>query len=203
MQKPFFKADPSIRWTKTLCPICGSVTGNKSECYNLLSEDDNPKHRRTLNHPQLGLLPLFSENCVFRQENQWQAEINYPVSNLLLTQIKQIKGLERVYPLKTYTFQVSIGNLFDEKIVKSEINAVFKAFIKEMQVDESQLFVETNNDPMIIGVILPNGKETRVVNDSLEDKRQQSLIFQNILDEFPDAKPIFETKIVESPKKTV
>jgi hypothetical protein len=193
LEKRSFNKDPLITWSKVYCVICNQPTGPKSECYRLIDDEKNPPHKRSLNHPDMGIIPVFSQNCLFRQENLWKADINYPFSRSLLDRIKFINGIDRVVPLKKYTFQISIASHFDETKIKSEINMVYRTFIKEMQSLELSMEVDKNEElNKLIGIEFPNGSTIHIDDTNNNDSIvKQQIIFQNILDEIPNTKPVF------------
>jgi hypothetical protein len=184
----FFKQDPQITWTKVLCPVCNQPTGPQSECYKNPPKNI-PEHKRKIKHISLGLLPIFSKNCVFRNDNMWQADINYPVSQVLLKKIKEISGIEKINPIKSYAFQISVGKLFDEKSVKQEVNIAYKILIKELgsiELGDSE-YVLT---PDYIGIVFPNGKQFYSHAESI----QQSMIISDLLEKIPKSSGIISNK---------
>lgn len=185
MIEKFFSKEPEIRWTKVMCPVCNEPTGPSSECYKI--KTDVPKHQRSMSHPQLGILPVFSENCAFRQNNLWEADLNYPVSSDLLDVIDKVSGVDNVVATKAYTFQIAIGKLFDEKRVKKMVNVAYKEFIKKLQKIEGGLNGNEELKAKLVGIRLPNGVECL-----LTEENKDSL--EIILADLEGTKGIFERK---------
>jgi len=163
----FFKSDPAIIWKKVMCPLCHEPTGPKSECYKLPPARAIPQYKRHV--VQNGVvLPVFSKNCAWRNNNLWDAQLNYPVSEPLIKHLSDIVGINRILAIGPYEFRVSIALLFDEDIVKKDINIKYKTFIKMLQSKEivnQQENPQCNND--IIGVILPNGVEVLTADQNI------------------------------------
>ena len=160
----FFLKDPEIAWKKIYCPVCNEPTGPKSECYKN-RPDDIPAHKAKLVHKKLGVLPLYSYGCVYRQDNMWECTLNYPTSQPLIDRLSTIEGVEKISAVKKYVLTVSIGTLFDESIIKQRINERFKSFIKERQVEELNLMPKQESDnSKYEGITLPNGQSWKPGN---------------------------------------
>lgn len=174
MTSRYFVKEPEIRWNKVLCSICNEPTGSKSQCYKLAPKDLDNFKKKVL-HKTMGIVPIYAENCIFRKDNMWEATVNYPVSEDMLDKIGEVVGVERTFAVKTYTFQLGIGHLFDEVEVKKRVNIAFRAFIKELQVKELKLLeVEDTNRPSYIGVTFPNGQEFKFLESKNNDDIKQS-----------------------------
>lgn len=189
MNKRFFNKNPEIFWSKVLCPMCGQPSGPESECYKN-PPANIPPHKRKIIHNNLGVLPIYSTDCVFRQDNLWQATINYPFSEPLCKTLSQIDGLEKIYPIKQYTFQVSIARMFNAKDVKREINSAYRNFIKEMEVIEINSIKDEEAKPQYVGIQFPNGQEFKIDSASADEIFKQSQIIENIIDMIPGTKGI-------------
>jgi len=188
--RKFFVDEPTLAWTKVLCPICGEPTGPKSLCYKNPPEN-LPANKRKLLSKQV-IMPIYSYNCVYRQDNVWEANTNYPVSNPLLRTLKNIKGVERIIPVKTHVFHLIIGKLFDEKIVKQEINLAYRTFIKELQALESSLSKDSDilDRVKYCGLVFPNGKTWKAGKLKSDEVSDQNRILTKILASMPDVKGI-------------
>jgi len=201
-QVRFFTKDPEILWKKIYCPICGEPTGEKSRCYENPPEEI-PSSKRKLVHKKLGILPIYSKSCIYRQDNMWEAHFNYPASNILLKKLKTIKGIERIVAVKSHVFQVSIGTLFNELEVKQQINSTYKVFIKELQSIESNLYGTTvdHNTKLYTGILLPNGKEWKQTSfGSKEEAEKQNVIIENLLENLPESKGILSDELENGPR---
>lgn len=190
--KRFFTADPDIRWSKVLCPVCNEPTGPKSKCYEN-PPADIPIHKRKLMSKQAGITPIYSLSCAFRKTSLWEVIINYPVSKPLVDKLRSIKGVDGIIPIKVYTFQVAISEIFDEAIVKQEINICFKTFIKHMQGLECDTIMGETDikiEPKYQGIVFPNGQEWKPVYADDSEATKISLLAESLLDDLPDAKGI-------------
>lgn len=193
MSTKFFDKDPIVSWQKVLCPVCSEPTGPKSKCYENPPKD-MPEHKRKLVSKTSGIMPIYSRSCAFRQNNLWSASINYPISDPLISRLRTIPGVDGIIPVKIHTFQVAIGDLFEEKNVKQCINAAFRAFIKEMNIIERNLSGENQDvklKPQYKGIIFPNGNEWKPVGVTEDEAMRNSLLVENLLDFLPEAKGIF------------
>ena len=183
----FFLKDPEIAWKKIYCPVCNEPTGPKSECYKN-RPDDIPAHKAKLVHKKLGVLPLYSYGCVYRQDNMWECTLNYPTSQPLIDRLSTIEGVEKISAVKKYVLTVSIGTLFDESIIKQRINERFKSFIKERQVEELNLMPKQESDnSKYEGITLPNGQSWKPGNLS----ETECYLLEDILKNIPNSKAIF------------
>lgn len=156
MSKRFYLAQPEIKWEKVLCPICGAGVGPDSTCY--AQSNGQPA---LIQHPTLGALPVMSEECIYRKSGKlWVASVNYPVSKVLIDRLKPVAGVDKIYPLSTYKFQIAIGDLFNEDAVKRDLTVLYRTLFKELSVQESSRTADaaTPIPPTPIGVVLPNGK---------------------------------------------
>lgn len=193
--KPFFKEDPILKWSKVLCPVCSEPTGPCSKCYENPPKEI-PIHKRKLISKTDGIMPIYQKNCAFRRANLWEASINYPFSQPLLKILSKIQGIDNISPTnRIYGFQIAISDLFDEREVKSRISAAYRSFIKEIQVSERNLLGE-NTDNISIenkykGIVLPNGTEWI---PKLEELDGFSIAIEKLLDELPGSQGIFSQK---------
>jgi hypothetical protein len=194
----FYVKDPEILWKKIFCPICGEPTGEKSRCYENPPEDI-PASKRKLVHKKMGILPIYSKSCIYRQDNLWEAHLNYPASAILIKKLKQIRGIERIVAVKSHALQVSIGTLFNELEVKQQINTLYKTFFKELQAIESNLYgshIDCENSKLYTGILLPNGTEWKQISTaSKEEAEKQSGIIENLLENLPESKGILSNKL--------
>lgn len=192
MLKSPFSQDPTILWTKIACPMCGEPTGKQSRCFESPIAQKLEAYQCRIDHPKLGIIPVFSQGCAFRNENLWQAELNYPVSEALLLEFKKISGVERISVTKSYTFQVSIASCFEERKIKSDISTAYKSFIKSLSVDWTNLHTVTKTDNLI-GVEFPNGHKFLI--DENSDVSSQLNVLDTILKEIPGSLPISQKKL--------
>lgn len=159
--------------------MCNLPCDPSTECFNLPITDKIPDYARRINHPVLGTIPVFSTNCAFRQENLWDAHVNYPVSKALIESLSEIAGINKVLPIKPYIFQISVAQHFDEAEVKREINLKFVSFVKNIFATHLQEI-----DVPVMDVEFPNGNIlSNEVNDYIKNL---------LLDEFPDLKKILK-----------
>lgn len=170
----FFKDKPIITWKKVLCPFCSEPTGPKSNCHQMKPAKDVPIYKRNVTGTNSPIIPVFSENCAFRQENLWSAETNYPVSKPLIYALKTIKGINKIQPTKAYGFQISINNLYDDLEVRFELNRIYESFIHKLQTFEAK-----DNISKYIGIEMPNGNQFLLDNNLSEDEKEEQL--QHIL----------------------
>lgn len=149
----YFQEDPEIIWTKVLCPYCKKPTGHDTECENL-GEENFIKVNALIS------LPIFSEDCFFKNEKLWKADINYAFSPLLLQTIidTNIKGLDKIIPVKSQSFQISVARLNEDKKIKEQISHIYRKFIKEMQSKELEVVQVKSSPDDIIGIKFPNGE---------------------------------------------
>jgi hypothetical protein len=193
MSHKFFDREPELLWSKVMCPICHQPTGPKSECYNLDAAQTLPEYKKNITGKGTGILPIMSDNCTFRQNNLWKAEINYPVSRPLVQELAKVSGVDAVVPLPQtkYCFHVSVAKLFDEKTVKQEITRRYRQFIKEMSLQEGPTHEPSQTHT--VGVRFPNGKEF-VCNSSLssEEKEKQLVWIHILLEGIEGTSPISE-----------
>lgn len=177
MNQNFFCDDLDIVWTKVLCPVCAEPTGPKANCVGLVEENNEtiPIYKRIFNDPGLGIIPILSNNCSFRKNNMWHADINYPVSSPMLQILETIPGLDRIVPNSSYGFDITIGRIFKEEDVKRDINISLRNLIKSLQAEElDELKLETEDD-VIMGIEMPNGK-TFMIPEKLSDEERVSQI---------------------------
>lgn len=180
----FFNKEPKLEWQKINCPVCGNPTGPASKCYEEIPPG-MPKHKRKLFTKQMGIVPIYSVGCAFRQDNFWSAKINYPVSQILLKRISKIKGIDKLLPTQPYSFQISIAPLFSEGEIKKEITIAYKSFIKEMQAKEMGILEHDNNMKLYSGITFPNGNSVMFNGSCLVDKIKNSQLAHYILDNMP------------------
>lgn len=190
----FFNKEPEISWKKVLCPICNEPTGPKSECYKNIPKGMAHPHKRKIVSKN-GIVPIYSFNCGFRQDNLWEATINYPVSKILLSKLANIGGVERIFATKTNTFQVSIGKLFDDNTIKQLINQSYRGMIKEWQTKELGSYEPYKYDIEYNGIILPNGQKFVSFIPEGKDAVSQSLIFADILKNIPASSGILANQL--------
>lgn len=179
----FFSKEPKIDWRKMFCPICGEPTGDKSKCYEN-APNNLPPHKRKLITGDGGIMPIYSKSCSFRQDNFWEASINYPVSKPLLSRLAVIEGIDKIIPVKPYSFNISVGKSFDELEVRKKVNVAYRTFIKEMQSRELGLMEYPPDMKKYAGITLPNGNVVKLAGASKE--------MQSILDNIPGATGIVE-----------
>lgn len=186
----FFQTDPQIIWTRILCPYCKKPTGHNTNC-----EDEGKTGFVKINDSIS--LPIFAENCFFKNERLWKADINYPFSSPLLEKIlnQNINGLEKITPLKSHSFQISIARLNDDKTIKETITRIFKSFIKEMQSKELGLN-EKIQPSDIIGVKFPNGNSYTYDPQKLtpEEIISQESYILDIISHYPGSELIIKSK---------
>ncbi len=179
--KRFFDKDPEILWTKVLCPICGEPTGPYSRCFEI-----DPAEQKTVvsakgkNKDKVIPLGLYNENCHFRTNNLWVLELNYPISEPIRHILDSTDGVENIMPLKAYAVQISIGSLFDEKIVKNDINQRINTLIKSCQAREGSNLC--GDDKKNVSVEVSYG-DTKITLNNL-DQSSQSLL-DNVVSELP------------------
>jgi len=155
--------DPEITWEKVLCPRCGEPTGPSSKCETLKSRDKE----KVLHHPTMGILPVFGPNCVFKNENMWKVHTNFPVSLALIDEITQkVDGIQTIIPLKSYTFQIVVAHLFSERDVQRNVNIVYRAFIKSLQVKFAS--PDSLSESRYYLVNFPNGAQVDNVPEAVQ-----------------------------------
>lgn len=164
--------DPQINWEKIMCPFCGEPSGPKSRCEEKAKDG---KVRKT-EHPKLGKLPIFGENCVFKQENLWQIHTNYPISEPLINVLTKVQGIDRILPIKPYTLQIVIAKLFSEEQVQKNVNMTYRAFAKEIQVLSNKDASELESTHT---VTMPNGIECAGISE--DSKRILSSSFDGLV----------------------
>lgn len=184
----YFEDDPQILWTRVLCPHCKKPTGHDTNCEDI-GEPSFIKYNKSIT------LPIFSEDCFFKKEQLWTADLNYPFNPLLLEDIlnDNIKGLDKIIPLKSHSFQISISRLNDDKKVRKRISQIYYSFIKEMQSKE--LGVEQNDgikDRGIVGIKFPNGNFYTYDSSELtpEENINQEELILDIANNYPGSELI-------------
>ena len=187
----FFSKDPALQWEKVMCVICGQPSGPESRCYENVPEKI-PIHKRKIVTGDGIILPIYSPNCAYREDNLWQGIANYPISEPMIARFKQIEGVERIFPIKAYTFRISVGKLFDQKNVMRAVTLAYNAFIKECQALE--INKENGNDlkeiPKYLGIKMPNGQEFKTLAESTAEAVEQSNVIGSLLRDIPAAQPI-------------
>lgn len=186
----FFNKDPEISWTKVLCPICKEPTGPKSKCETIT----DPKKEKTVKHKTMGILPIYSIDCVFKQNNMWQADLNYPASSPLLKRLSAVEGTEKVLPIGNYNIQFTFGRLFNEEQIKRNINLEYKTFIKEIAVSEAKLLpIENKFESKVI--VFRNGKEYKTSTE------KENIIVEEIVDNLSNHCKLKKTKSLKEKGK--
>lgn len=180
----FFSKDPEIEWQKVFCPICQMPTGAKSHCENL-DVNEVPAYKRFM-IKRGNVIPIFSKSCIYKRENLWLANLNYPASEPLLKLFKSINGIDSVSATKPHTFQISIAPLFDEREVKKKINLSYREFIKSLQAKERG----TVEQPSFKGIAFPNGQEYVHSSDTMEESLRQAEIFSDIIENIAGSRGI-------------
>lgn len=172
MADKFFKVDPSISFEKIFCPLCQSPTGPKSDCYKIESDMKMIQNKQTM-------LPVFSENCFFRQTNLWKIHVNYPISEPLFLRFEKCNGVCKLELIDQYSLNLGIGKLFDETEVKSNLAMTFKTFIKEMQALEGSMLdnIQISDEELPVGIII-NGK--KILAQNREEAENCKEISENI-----------------------
>jgi hypothetical protein len=134
--------EPTILWTKMLCRFCKAPTGSNHPCEKEL--DENVPASERLLEVNGHHIPIFAEDCFYRDKNMWTMTLNFPISELLLLEIKSIPGVESLWANTKYTGTIHISKVFPEKDVLAAINARYKTFIKSKQTkkDEQSLLKE-------------------------------------------------------------
>ena len=133
----------SLRIEKALCPICGKETGRSSDCYNIESDshtiNQDPISSKTIELNGT-MLPIFSRQCYFRENNEFIAYSNYPISFPLITELSSISGIEQIIIKSTYKFRFTIGDQFDEHSVINSLKDGFFSIIKQAKekINESK-----------------------------------------------------------------
>lgn len=179
----FFNKEPKIDWNKIHCPVCGEPTGDKSKCYENVPANLPPNKRKLITSDG-GIMPIYSKSCSFRQDNMWEASLNYPVSKPLVSRLASIEGIDKIVPTKPYSFNISIGKSFNELEVRKKVNITYRTFIKEMQSKELGLVEYPHDMNTYAGITLPNGNVVKLVGASKE--------MQSILDNIPGTTGIIE-----------
>lgn len=175
--KRLFSKDPKINWVKVMCPACGEPTGPSSECHRL------EKSEQEYLNPSLIHLPIFTEVCPFRQSSLWYVHFNYGISKPLLKILSSIDGVSTISPIDTYSLQIAIGMLFDQKEVQSNINSQFRNFIKTMSSIEADLKKEQESiKPKSIGIRMPNGNIHKIENPTDIEVEMYRLLQSEIVD---------------------
>lgn len=154
-----------ITWQKAKCPICGEPTGQKSKCFEIPpsmpafdlgsmmgvegkesweedKENTGQSHGNKLSINQTiekngTLYRIFDESCLFRRYNTFNIELNYPISGQMTLIISAIEGVENIFVESKYKAVITIGNSFDEKLVKNDINQAIEKFVKDHNKDEN------------------------------------------------------------------
>lgn len=163
----FFSKDPVIMWQPVRCPVCNQPTGPSSRCFELEPGRSIPEYQKKLSSSEMILpLPIFSENCTFRQREVWEFNINYPLSIPLFEKIYNVEGAELVEVTGPYSGRLTVAKMFKSESIRREISSIFKTFIKSMQTLEEKL--DTNKK--IIGIKMPNGQELYINNNLNEEE---------------------------------
>jgi len=172
MTDKFFKHDPFISFEKIFCPLCHAGTGPKSDCYKIQSDMKMLQNKQSM-------LPIFSENCYFRQTNLWKIHVNYPISEPLFLRFEKCNGVCKLEIIDQYSLNLGIGKLFEENAVKAEIATTFKTFIKEMQALEGSLIdsIQIADEELPAGIII-NG--TKILAQNREEAENCKEISEHI-----------------------
>lgn len=188
INEKFFKEDPIVKWSALTCPLCQNKTGNSSDCYNMKSD-------MTALQNKGAMIPVFSESCYWRQYAIWKAHFNYPISEPLFFKFEGIEGIAKLELIDKYSMYVSIADLFDENLVKANINKTFKTFIKEMQSLEHDVSPNINVvENLPVGVIMPNKVKI------LAENKEEAGILGEIAHNLEGVKPMFQ--VPEKKKKS-
>lgn len=149
--------EPEILWNKAICPACKMPTGPRSNCHILDVKNVSIVNGSVLN--------IFNESCLFRQNNIWDCDVNYPFSDELLNRISEVPGINKVSAVAKYKFTIHISPAFDEMDVKKNVTIIYNTFIKELlcKLPKKEFIKKT------ITIVLPN-KETYNFNCSNEDE---------------------------------
>lgn len=104
-----------------------------------------------------GLIPLFSEACLFRQQNLWRGNTNYGVSGLLVDRLALVEGLDSLEATGPYEITFAISRLFEEQAVKTTLSGAFRTFVKEMLAKRTP--PEEITKTSVLGITMPNGNK--------------------------------------------
>lgn len=179
--KRFFEKDPEILWTKVLCPVCGEPTGPYSRCFEIdPAEQKSVVSAKGRNKDKVVPLGLYNEACHFRSNNLWVLELNYPISPPIVAILESTDGIENIMPIKAYSIQISIGSLFDERIVKGDVTQRINNLLKSCQAREGTNLCGDKDKNESVEVSHGNVK---IVLDSL-DSESLSLL-DNVVSELP------------------
>ena len=149
--------EPEISWSKSICPACKMPTGPRSNCHLLKVNDVTITNGSILN--------IFNESCIFRQNNIWDCDINYPFSDALMSKIANVPGINKVVPIAKYKFSLHISPVFDEMEVKKDVTIIFKSFVKELLTK----LPKKDKVNTTITISLPNNKTHTIVCETEED----------------------------------
>ena len=170
--------EPEISWNKAICPACKMPTGTKSNCHLLQVKDISIVNGSVLN--------IFNESCLFRQNNIWDCDINYPFSEELLDRISNVPGINKVIAVAKYKFTVHISPIFDEMNVKKNITIIYNTFIKELLCKLPKKDSLNRN----ITIVMPNNEKHNIVCLTTEELISAESVAMEITSGILDSKAI-------------
>jgi hypothetical protein len=149
---------PELRWIKQQCPLCREPTGPDSQCHKLggsIVDEMDPDSSMGLS--ALGksievngqVVPIYSEQCMFRRYNNYIIETNFPLSKPLVEVIANTEGVEQFIVETKYRGIITIGNQFEERMVKVKVatkyreaiehNRMVQEFMNEITANKSEI----------------------------------------------------------------
>lgn len=134
MKKVDWSKEPEIRWEKKICPVCHEPTGEASSCYNfdravdIVNSNLDEAESKTI-EVNGELYPIFSQQCYYRKNNDYWVVFNYPVSAALANIIAETEGIEVMVIRSAYKLTITIGDQFDDGVVRAHVNKKYRDFI--------------------------------------------------------------------------
>lgn len=116
----FFQSEPDLKWTRKNCEYCMGPIGPKSGCENIKIKGTPPNN-------------TFSPSCPNKNGYGWIIDFNYPASLTLINAIKDIRGIDTIFPISPYRVEIRIATLADEAEVKRSVATTYKNLIKSVQ----------------------------------------------------------------------
>jgi hypothetical protein len=120
-----------ILWQKWIDPIAPLVTGSKQDRVDEEGDGDSSvmDHARGIHFGPgiigpLGIVPLHESILPSRLYNFWMANCDFDLSARVVELLECVRGVETLDIFTRYRFRVAIGKVFDEHLVKQEIEKI-------------------------------------------------------------------------------
>lgn len=119
-----------------------------------------------------------TNSCEFAVSPMVRIDVNYPFDTPLLNRIRGINGIQTFLLTAPYTAILGISRLHTLDAVKKDIALIYRAYIKEFQVNRK--LSDTPPGKRISSIVLPNGKTFEYDSNNHDETSVAEDIIKNL-----------------------